>query len=48
MFSRNVESLGPGPHVIDLNGFNTLAPGVYWIRLVQSDRSLIKKGVVLK
>jgi len=43
---REVGSLGPGPHTVDLGG--GVKPGVYWLRLVQKGRSELARGVVAR
>ncbi|HET7226508.1 MAG TPA: T9SS type A sorting domain-containing protein [Candidatus Eisenbacteria bacterium] len=46
MISRQVGSLGPGQHQLDLSR-EKFAPGVYWVRLSQGDRMFTAKAVVL-
>jgi len=43
--SRDVRSMGAGPHQLDLSG-EGMRPGVYWIRLTQAGRTISKKAVV--
>ena len=45
---RQVGSLGPGHHTVHLNEETRVAPGVYWLRLTQSGRSLLSRGVVVR
>jgi len=45
---REVGSLGPGSHVIQLGQETRWAPGVYWLRLTQERRSLTARGLVLR
>jgi hypothetical protein len=42
--SRDVGSMGVGPHQLDLSG-EGMRPGVYWIRLTQAGRTISKKAV---
>ena len=44
----NVGLLGAGPHTLDLGGGATVAPGLYWIRLTQGLRAIVRKAVVLR
>jgi len=44
---REVGSLGPGPHSVDMGG-GALAPGVYWLRLVQGGVLREARGVVAR
>ena len=46
--SREVGSLGAGRHVVRLNDGVAIAPGIYWLRLTQSGRSLLARGVVVR
>src|SRR5262249_21347752 len=48
VMQREVGSLGPGPHVLELQGSSELRPGVYWIRLMQDGRKVTAKGVVFE
>jgi hypothetical protein len=43
--SRDVSSMGAGPHHLDLSG-EGMRPGVYWIRLTEAGRTISKKAVV--
>lgn len=45
---REVGSLGPGRHVVCLDEASRLPSGVYWLRLTQGRRSLVKRGVVVR
>ena len=47
VWSRRVESLGPGSHVLSLRDFPPHAPGIYMIRLTQGGRRLTARAVVL-
>jgi hypothetical protein len=47
VFRREVGTLGPGSHTVDLGGAAT-APGLYWIRLTQADRTFTAQGLVLR
>jgi len=46
--AREVGGLGPGAHVIRLGECGCTPPGMYWVRLTQSGRSLLKRAVVVK
>lgn len=48
VLDQEVGSLGAGNHLLDLGSVATLRAGVYWIRLTQSGRSLIAKGIVAR
>lgn len=48
VFAREVGSLGPGSHVLPIDGQQRLSAGVYWIRLVHWERTLISKGIVAR
>ena len=37
--SREVGSLGPGPHTVELDGGTAAIPGLYWLRLTQGTRA---------
>ncbi len=43
---RDVGSLGAGNHMINLDAEGRLAPGVYFVRLVQGGRAAVRKVVV--
>jgi hypothetical protein len=45
---REVGDLGAGRHLVRLNESRRTPPGVYWLRLTQSDRSLVKRAVVIR
>jgi hypothetical protein len=45
---REVNSLGPGRHVVPLEPETRLAPGLYWLRLTQGGRSLLARAVVIR
>jgi len=44
---RNVAGLGAGSHVVDLQATRPLPAGVYLIRLICRDRSLVTRGVIV-
>jgi len=44
---REVGSLGPGRHLVRLDETTRTRPGIYWLRLTQGERSLVKRGVVV-
>jgi hypothetical protein len=48
VFSREVGSLGPGEHVVRVNGAQPLAPGLYLVRLTRGDHSLTAKVVAIR
>ena len=48
IWSRDIGSLGPGSHSVEVPTAANLSPGVYWIRLTQADRSLTMRGVILR
>ena len=45
---REVGSLGPGRHLVRLGDAIHTPPGVYWLRLTQGQRSLVRRGVVVR
>jgi hypothetical protein len=45
---QRLAGLGPGSHVVSLARGGSPAPGIYWLRLTQSGRSLIRKACVLR
>jgi len=47
LWSREIGSLGAGNHLLDVRG-ESLASGIYWVRLRQKDRILTAKGVVTR
>jgi hypothetical protein len=48
LLSRDVGSLGPGRHVVDLQGRTTLKSGIYLVRLTHAGRSLTTTVSVLR
>ncbi len=44
--SSDVGGLGAGAHVLPLSG--ALPPGMYWIRLIHPERTLTRKGLVVR
>ncbi len=48
VFKREVGSLGPGTHLVQIDEAHRLSPGVYWIRLSREDRVLTVKGLVTR
>jgi len=46
VLTREVGSLGPGTHQLDLGSARDLAPGMYFVRLSQSGRALTARAVV--
>jgi Galactose oxidase, central domain len=44
--SRDVGSLGAGPHEVDLGGARELSPGMYFVRLSRAGRTLTTRAVV--
>jgi hypothetical protein len=46
--SRDVGSLGVGPHLEPLTVGQHVSPGLYWVRLSQGARSLVAKAVVAR
>jgi hypothetical protein len=48
MAAREVGSLGPGPHSMNLASSATLAPGIYLVRLTQGEKTLVSRAAVLK
>ena len=48
VFSRDVSSLGPGRHRLDLGSGSKIPPGVYWIQLAHAGRTRSARGVVLR
>ena len=45
---REVGSLGPGRHLVRLDEAIRTPPGVYWLRLSQGKRSLVRRAVVVR
>jgi hypothetical protein len=45
--TREVGTLGPGPHALAVDEGVRLRPGIYFLRLVQAGRSAVKKVCVL-
>ena len=45
--ARDVGALGAGSHVVRLSDAGSVPAGMYWLRLTQSDRSLLARGVVV-
>ncbi|MGH7428549.1 MAG: T9SS type A sorting domain-containing protein [Candidatus Methylomirabilaceae bacterium] len=48
VFAREVGSLGPGSHVLRIDGEQRLSTGVYLIRLVHPEGTLTSKGIVAR
>jgi hypothetical protein len=48
VMNREVNSLGPGSHVVPMESSSELAPGLYWLRLTQSGRSLLARAVIVR
>jgi len=48
VLSRQLEGLGPGRHVLDLDQEAPLASGVYLLRLTHGNRSFVRRAVVLR
>jgi hypothetical protein len=48
LIGREVGSLGAGGHLLRLDDGLRLAPGMYWLRLTQNGRALIKRGVAVR
>jgi hypothetical protein len=47
VIARQVGSLGAGRHLVSLGAPGTLAPGVYWVHLVQGRQQLVRRAIVL-
>jgi len=45
---REVRALGPGRHVVELAAGRTLAPGLYFVRLLQGARVRVERVATLK
>jgi hypothetical protein len=45
---RDVGSLGVGRHFVRLSEASGTPPGVYWLRLTQAGRSLVKRVTVVR
>jgi hypothetical protein len=45
---REVGDLGAGRHLVRLNESRRTPPGVYWLKLTQSERTLVKRAVVIQ
>ena len=48
VLAREVGSLGPGRHLIRLGECGCTPPGLYWLRLAQAGRSLVKRGALIR
>jgi hypothetical protein len=46
--AREVSGLGAGRHLIRLDGSSRMPPGVYWLRLTQSGRTLARRTVFVR
>jgi hypothetical protein len=46
--ARDVGVLGAGRHVVDLTEGVMPAPGVYWVRLMQGHRALVRKATIVR
>jgi hypothetical protein len=46
VLSRELGSLGPGPHQVDLGSAADFRAGIYFLRLTQADRSLARRVVL--
>jgi len=46
--SREVGSLGPGSHLVELDPGEELEAGIYWLRLTHGGRSVTARGVVVR
>ena len=47
LMTREVGSLGAGEHIVDI-GAPSLTPGVYFLRLVQQDRSTFGRAIIVR
>ena len=45
---REVGSLGAGRHVVTVGGAGTLPPGIYLVHLIQGERRLVARAVVVR
>jgi hypothetical protein len=48
VLDREVGSLGAGRHLVRLDNGSPVAPGMYWLRLRQGERSLMARAVVVR
>jgi hypothetical protein len=48
VLSRDVGGLGPGSHIIRLGECGCTPAGMYWLRLVQGDQSLLKRAALIR
>jgi len=48
VLAREVGDLGPGSHVLRLGECGCTPPGMYWLRLAQAGRSLVKRAVLMR
>jgi hypothetical protein len=48
LLKRDMSGLGPGDHVLELEGPGTLPPGIYLVRLVHGGRSLVVQTSVIR
>jgi hypothetical protein len=47
LLDREVGSMGPGAHLIVLEETRSLASGLYWLRMVRSDRTLVARAALV-
>jgi hypothetical protein len=47
LLKRDVGSMGPGTHMLELEETRVLASGLYWLRLVRSDRTLVARAALV-
>jgi hypothetical protein len=48
VLSRDVGDLGPGSHLLRLGECGCTPPGMYWLRLAQAGRALVKRAAVIR
>lgn len=46
--AREVGTLGPGTHLVRLDDARSLPPGLYFLRLVQRERAVVARALILK
>jgi hypothetical protein len=45
---RRIEATSPGAMTVEMAPESRLAPGLYFIRLTQGERSLLRRGTVVR
>jgi len=48
VLARDLAGLGPGRHVLQLEGLAQPAPGLYFLRLSHPERTIVTRGIVVR